>query len=84
MLNLCGNVEAILKMATARYDVPIYSRHSKISSGRHFQNGRHNTAQIQHYPISTTFHMWVDWRPVEIFQCRQSIRDIIIYPHIKF
>jgi hypothetical protein len=24
------------------------------------------------------------WRPVEIFQCWQSIWDIIIYPHIKF
>ena len=24
------------------------------------------------------------WRPVEILQCRESIRDIIIYPHIKF
>ena len=24
------------------------------------------------------------WWPVEIFQCRESIRDIIIYPHIKF
>jgi hypothetical protein len=24
------------------------------------------------------------WQPVEIFQCRESIRDIIIYPHIKF
>jgi hypothetical protein len=24
------------------------------------------------------------WRPVEIVQCRESIRDIIIYPHIKF
>ena len=23
------------------------------------------------------------WRPVEIVQCRESIRDIIIYPHIK-
>ena len=38
----------------------IYSRHSKISTGRHFQNGHHSTVQIQHYPISTTFHMWVD------------------------
>jgi hypothetical protein len=27
----------------------------------HFQNGRHNTAQIQHCPISTPFHMWVDY-----------------------
>jgi hypothetical protein len=31
------------------------------SSGHHFQNGRHNTAQIQHCPISTTFHMLVDY-----------------------
>ena len=23
------------------------------------------------------------WRPVEIFQCRESIQDIIIYPHTK-
>ena len=36
-------------------------RHWKISTGRHFQNGRHNTAQIQHCPISTPFHMWVDY-----------------------
>jgi hypothetical protein len=41
-------------------DVPNYSWHRKISTGRHFQNGHHNTAQIQHCPISTTFHMWVD------------------------
>jgi hypothetical protein len=24
-------------------------------------NGHHNTAQIQHCPISTTFDMWVDY-----------------------
>ena len=36
-------------------------RHWKISTGRHFQNGCHNTAQIQHCPISTRFHMWVDY-----------------------
>ena len=33
----------------------------KISTVCHFQNGHHNTAQIQHCPISTTFHMWVDY-----------------------
>ena len=38
----------------------IDSRHWKISTDRHFQNGCHNTAQIQHCPISTTFNMWVD------------------------
>jgi hypothetical protein len=31
------------------------------STVRHFQNGRQNTAQIQHCPISMTFHMWVDY-----------------------
>ena len=33
----------------------------KISTGRHFQNGHHNTAKIQHCPISTPFLMWVDY-----------------------
>jgi hypothetical protein len=36
------------------------SRHWKISTCRHFQNGCHNTAQIQHCPISSKFDMWVD------------------------
>jgi hypothetical protein len=119
----------------------IDSRHGKISTGRHFQNGHHNTAKIQHCQISSKFDMWVgndvpNWlptlkifywspfskwppqyrtnstieqcwesiqdfeieqcwicavlwwtfwklRPVEIFRCQESIRDIIIYPHIK-
>ena len=39
----------------------IDSWHRKISTGRHFQNGHHNAAQIQHCPISTTFHMWIDY-----------------------
>ena len=38
----------------------IDSRHWKISTGCHFQNGRHNTAKIQHCPISSKFDMWVD------------------------
>jgi hypothetical protein len=46
MLNFCGIVAAILKMAT------IDSRHRKISNGLHFQNGHHNTAKIQHCSIS--------------------------------
>ena len=35
-------------------------RHWKISTGRHIQNGRHNTAKIQHCLISSKFVMWVD------------------------
>jgi hypothetical protein len=47
----------------------IDSRHWTISTGRHFQNGRHNTAKIQHCPISSNFDMWVDndvpnWFPI--------------------
>jgi hypothetical protein len=36
-------------------------RHWTISTGPHVQNGHHNTAQIQHCPSSTPFHMWVDY-----------------------
>jgi hypothetical protein len=62
MLNCCDIVAAILKMATGRkFSMSrIDSRQSKISIGRHFQNGRHNTATIQHCPISSKFDMWVD------------------------
>ena len=42
-------------------DIPNWFPILKISSNRHFQNGRHNTALIQHCPISTPFHMWVDY-----------------------
>ena len=38
----------------------IDSRNWKISSSRHFQNGHHNIAKIQHWPISSQFDMWVD------------------------
>jgi hypothetical protein len=70
MLNLCGIVAAILKMATGRnfsmsrinsghHNLPTYEMalklnnvDRKISTGHHFQNGHHNTAQIQHCSIS--------------------------------
>jgi hypothetical protein len=38
----------------------IDSRHWTISTDRHLQNGGHNTAQIQHCPISSKFDMWID------------------------
>ena len=38
----------------------IDSRHWKNSTGRHFQNGHHNTSKIEHCPISSKFDMWVD------------------------
>jgi hypothetical protein len=38
----------------------IESRHSTISTGRHFQNGHHNTAKNQHCPISSQFDVLLD------------------------
>ena len=38
----------------------IDSPHWTISTGLHFQNGRHNTSKIPHCPISSKFDMWVD------------------------
>ena len=56
---MCANwlIDCLRSIMMSRID----SRHWKISTGRHFQNGQHNTAQIQHCPISTPFHMWVDY-----------------------
>jgi hypothetical protein len=31
-----------------------------MSTGRHFQNGRHNTLKIQHCPISSKFDIYVE------------------------
>jgi hypothetical protein len=50
MLNLCGIVAAILKMATGRNFLSMSA--IKISTGLHFQNGCHNTAKIPHCSIS--------------------------------
>jgi hypothetical protein len=80
MLNFCGIVAAILKMATGRnfsmsrinsghhylptYQILISDNVEflrKFLPGGHFENGHHNTAQIQHCLISTPFHMWVDY-----------------------
>jgi hypothetical protein len=54
MLNFCGIVVAILKMETGR-NIEIFLPFAI------FKMTTHNTAQIQHCPISTTFYMWVDY-----------------------
>jgi hypothetical protein len=91
MLNFCGFVAAILKMVIGRN-----CSMSGINSGHHY--GRHNTAQIQHCPISSKFDMWVDndvpnrfptlknfYRsPFSKWPPQYPIRNIIVYPHIKF
>jgi hypothetical protein len=80
MLNLCVIVVAILKMASGRN----FSMSGIIS-------GHHNLPTYEMSLKSDNVEFvrycgWPFWKwpPVEFFQCRESIRDIIIYPHIKF
>jgi hypothetical protein len=80
MLNLCGIVVAILKMATGRkFSI------AGINSGHH----NLHTYEMSLKSDNVEFvrycggQFW-KWRPVEICQCRESIQDFIIYPHIKF
>jgi hypothetical protein len=51
------------------------SRHWTISTGRHFQNGHHNTAKIQHCSISSKFDMMS--RIDSLHWKISTIRDII-------
>jgi hypothetical protein len=85
MLNLCGIVTAILKMGTGRnFSI------SGINSGHHYLP----TYQILMISDNVEFlppifyavfwQPYWKWRPVEIFRCQESIRDIIIYPHMKW
>jgi hypothetical protein len=81
MLNLCGIVAAILKMVTGRN----FSM-SGINSGHHSLSTHiTNVDDIgQCWILTVLWWPFWKWWSVEIFQCRESIRDIIIYPHIKF
>ena len=71
MLNLCGIVAAILKMATGRIFLMFGS-----NSGHHYLP----TYQILMISDNVEFlqPFW-KWRPLEILQCR----DIIIYPYME-
>ena len=76
MMKLCGIVVAILKMVTGRN----FSM-SWINSGHHYLPTNQILMILDNVEFLRVF--W-KWGPVEIFQCQESIRDIIIYPHIKF
>jgi hypothetical protein len=76
MLNLCGIVEAILKMAAGRnmlmsginsghHNLPTYEMSLKSNN---VEFVRHcGSAQIQHCSISTKFHMYVDYDDLNLF-----------------
>ena len=79
MLNLCGIVVAFLKMATGRN----FSM-SGMNSGHHLSTHIWNGVEIGQCWICVVLWPFSKWRLVEIFQCQESIRDIIIYPHMKW
>ena len=99
MLNICGIVAAILKMATGRnfsisainsghhylptYQILMISNNVEFLQycGYMTNSESDSDSEIQSFCHITSF--W-KWGPVEIFQFWESIRDIIIYPHIKF
>jgi hypothetical protein len=68
MLNLCGIYKIVLFQRHLIYGYIMMSRidswHRKISTGRHFQNGRHNTAKIQHCRIA---HLMVTYHSVKFY-----------------
>jgi len=80
MLTFNDIVVAILKMAISRN-----CSMSGLNSGHHYLP----TYQILMISNNVEFlrycggHFENGDQPVEIVQCRESIRDIIIYPHIK-
>jgi hypothetical protein len=55
MLNLCGIVVAILKMATGKKFSMSGINSGHYNTGLHFQNGHHNAAKIQHCSISKVY-----------------------------
>jgi hypothetical protein len=68
MLNLYDIVMAILKMEIARnFSMSgIYSGHHNLPTYE-MSLKSHNTAKIQHCPISSKFDMWVDYDVPNLF-----------------
>ena len=76
-VEMCGIVAAILKMTTGFFNVGNQFRTSLSTNISNFDDiGQYWIFVVLWWPF------W-KWRTVEIVQCRESIRDIIIYPHIK-
>ena len=55
----------------------------KMETGRKFSMSGINTGRWNRTMLNLWWPFW-KWRLVEIFRSQESIRDIIIYPHIKW
>ena len=80
IIGQCWIFAAILKMATARN----FSM-SGINSGHHNLPTCEMALKSDNveFVLYCGSHFW-KWWPLEIFQCREWIRHIIIYPHMKY
>jgi hypothetical protein len=56
----------VININVRNFNFPI-GFYSNPHPHRHFQNGHHNTAKIQHCPISCKFDMWVDYDVPNLF-----------------
>jgi putative Mn2+ efflux pump MntP len=90
MLNFCGIVVTILKMETGRkfsmsginsghHNLPTYEM--SLKSGHHYLPTYQILMILDNVEFLRPF--W-KWRLLEICRCQESIRDIIIYPHMKW
>ena len=77
-VDFCGIVAAILKRLLKLFNV---GTQFLKSLSTHISNCD-DIGQCWIFAVVLWWPFW-KWRPVEIVQCRESIRDIIIYPHIK-
>jgi hypothetical protein len=80
---LCRVLVVILKMADILKILKFFNVRNQfgISLSTHISNFD-DTGQC--WIFAVLWRPFWKWRPVEIFKCQESIRDIIIYPHIKF
>ena len=79
MLNFFRIVVAILKMATSRNFLM-----SGINSRHHYLPTYEMSLKSDNVEFVWYCGAILKMTTVEFFQCRESIQDIIIYPHIKF
>jgi hypothetical protein len=56
----------------------------KVSQTGHWQQFKWTLCIVTNSELDFLRWPFWKWRPVEILQCRESIPDIIIYPHMKF
>jgi hypothetical protein len=86
---LIPNIEKFLPVAIFKIAATIPHKFNIVRFQHHYICGYIIYPHIKLWWYRTMLNFCVlwwpfwKWQPVEIVQCRESIRDIIIYPHIK-